>query len=71
MHASRLQGADMNVMDLSKLDRRKETLEAASLGLGRQEWQKHYGGQWARMLDWKAGVRPRHILNPGGIPVSP
>ena len=61
----------MNVMDLSKLDRRKETPEAASLGFGRQEWQKHYGGQWARMLDWKREFAPRHILNYGGILVSP
>ena len=40
------------------------------LDFDRQEWQKHYGDLWARMLEWKREFDPRHILNPGGIPLS-
>ena len=41
------------------------------LDFGRREWQRHYGDLWARMLEWKREFDPRHILNPGGIPLSP
>lgn len=41
------------------------------LDFDRQDWQKHYGDLWARMLEWKREFDPRHILNPGGIPLSP
>jgi len=36
-----------------------------------QEWQKHYGDLWVRMMEWKREFDPRHVLNPGGIPLSP
>ena len=41
------------------------------LDFDRHEWQAHYGNLWARMLEWKQEFDPRHILNPGGIPLSP
>lgn len=41
------------------------------LDFDRQEWRKHYGDLWARMLEWKREFDPQHILNPGGIPLSP
>ena len=41
------------------------------LDFDRREWQKHYGDLWERMLEWKREFDPRHILNPGGIPLSP
>lgn len=41
------------------------------LDFDRKGWQEHYGEQWARMLEWKQEFDPRHILNPGGIPLSP
>lgn len=41
------------------------------LDFDRQEWQKHFGDLWSRMLEWKREFDPRHILNPGGMPLSP
>lgn len=41
------------------------------LDFDRQEWQKHYGDLWASMLEWKREFDPRHIMNPGGIPLFP
>ena len=41
------------------------------LDFDREEWQAHYGDLWPRMLEWKQEFDPRHILNPGGIPLTP
>ncbi len=41
------------------------------LDFDRRAWQTHYGDLWPRMLEWKREFDPRHILNPGGIPLSP
>ena len=31
------------------------------------QWRTHYGGQWPRLLEWKAQYDPRGMLNPGFI----
>ena len=35
------------------------------------QWRTHYGGQWPRLLEWKAQYDPRGMLNPGFIRYRP